>query len=98
MVISPNERKHFLIDVKGLAKKNPWLVKRKEPRSDLYYILVFLSSLGERNEFFVLPQQIANSLVAQHLERPTKAIQPRWDGFAFNAPPDYRSKWELLPQ
>jgi hypothetical protein len=85
------------IDVKGLAKKNPWLVKRKETRPDLYYVLVFLS-LGERNEFFILPQRVANSLVAQHLERPTRAIQPRWDGFAFNAPADYRSKWKLLPQ
>src|SRR5664280_2286235 len=31
MVISPR-RRHFLIDVKGLSARNPWLLKRKHPR------------------------------------------------------------------
>jgi hypothetical protein len=97
MVNSPVEQRHFLIDVKGLAKPNPWLVKRKLLRVDLYYILVFLG-FDEPNEFFILPQEAANDLVVEHLQRPTRGTQPRWDGFAFKAPEAYRGMWELLPQ
>jgi hypothetical protein len=97
MVISPIQKKHFLIDVKGLRKRNPWIVKRKDAYADLYYVLVFLA-VEALNEFFILPQKVANDLVAKHLERPTKATKPRWDGFSFSAPQAYRGKWEILPQ
>ena len=30
MVVSPVQRENFLVDVKGLYRINPWLVKRKE--------------------------------------------------------------------
>jgi hypothetical protein len=42
MVISPEEKKHFLIDVKGLSGTNSWILKRKSLREDLYYVLAFV--------------------------------------------------------
>jgi hypothetical protein len=35
MVVSPVQREMFLIDVKGLYRPNPWLLKRKEVRANL---------------------------------------------------------------
>jgi hypothetical protein len=95
MVISP-AKKHFLIDVKGLARRNPWLVKRKDVRPGLYYVLAFVPS-DEPNQFFILSQRQANDLVDQHFKRPSKRRRPGWDGFAFNAPAEFKGKWDLLP-
>jgi hypothetical protein len=36
MVVSPKRKHMFLIDVKGLYRRNPWLLKRKPQRDDLY--------------------------------------------------------------
>jgi len=40
MAVSPVRKKMFLVDVKGLYRKNPWIIKRKPPRGNLFYILV----------------------------------------------------------
>jgi hypothetical protein len=42
MVVSPLKREMFLIDVKGLYRKNPWLVKRHPPRQNLFYVLAYV--------------------------------------------------------
>ena len=40
--VSPLSKKNFLIDVKGLYKPNPWLIKIKATRDNLYYVLAFV--------------------------------------------------------
>jgi len=42
MVVSPVQKEMFLVDVKGLFRKNPWIVKRKPVRDNLFYILAFV--------------------------------------------------------
>ncbi len=39
MVVSPETKEMFLVDVKGLYRKNPWLIKQKSQRQNLFYIL-----------------------------------------------------------
>jgi hypothetical protein len=39
MVVSPKEKKMFLVDVKDLYRRNPWLIKRKPLRDNLFYVL-----------------------------------------------------------
>jgi hypothetical protein len=96
MVISPNATP-FLVDVKGLRRRNSWLVKRKPPRKGLYYILVYLPE-DEPNRFYILTQVTANRLVKKHLDRPARnRTRPRWDGFAFNAPAPHEDEWGILP-
>jgi hypothetical protein len=92
MVISPRKQ-HFLIDVKGLSAKSPWILKRKRRRSGLYYVLALVPPKG-LNRFFVLPQNIANKLVQKSRERSRQG----WDGFPFRYPEKYEDKWNLLPQ
>ena len=93
---SPRKR-HFLIDVKGLSRRNPWLLKRKRRRSGLYYVLAFVSP-REQNRFFVLTQALANKLVRDHFRRKSKRKRPGWDGFYFKAPLPYEDGWNLLPR
>src|SRR6516164_2941165 len=58
MVRSP-KHVNFSVDVKGLYRKNYWVVRRKERRSDLYYVFAFVPA-DQPNEFFVLTQEQVN--------------------------------------
>src|SRR5205807_9793301 len=42
MAVSPAAKTMFLIDVKGLYRPNPWLIKRKPIRDNLFYVLAFV--------------------------------------------------------
>src|ERR1017187_6186488 len=63
MVVSPESKEMFLVDVKGLYRKNPWIVKRKVARDKLFYIFAFVPT-EETNQFFVMTQAEANLLIA----------------------------------
>ena len=68
MVVSPVQKEMFLVDVKGLFRKNPWIVKRKPVRDNLFYILAFVPR-DEDNQFFVLKQETADLLIQKELRR-----------------------------
>jgi hypothetical protein len=69
MVGSPSS-KLFWVDVKGLSKKNSWMITPKKLRDDLFYVLVLLSHLAEKpkervpDRFFILTQAEANEIEA----------------------------------
>src|SRR5258706_15593126 len=56
MVVSPEGKEMFLVDVKGLYRMNPWLIKRKTGNGKLFYILAYVPT-DAPHEFFVLTQQ-----------------------------------------
>jgi hypothetical protein len=58
MVVSPNGEM-FLIDVKGLYRTNPWIIKRKPVKANLFYVLAFVPAEGP-NQFFVMSQEQAS--------------------------------------
>ena len=41
LVVSP-ERRRFEIDIKGQSTRNFWLIQRREPEEDLFFVLVYL--------------------------------------------------------
>jgi hypothetical protein len=42
-----------MIDVKGLYKRNYWIIKRKKLEKNLYFVLAYVPK-GEPSEYFVL--------------------------------------------
>src|SRR5437867_9241490 len=62
MVVSPKLKQMFLIDVKGLYRANPWVIKRKIVRGGLYYVLTFVPD-DNTNRFFVLGQNQVNTYI-----------------------------------
>src|SRR5579863_9156701 len=58
-VVAPKNKRHFLVDVKGLGSKGAWLLKPKNKRPDLYYILVHVGSTRTSDRFFVLTSKEA---------------------------------------
>ena len=68
MVVSPVKREMFLVDVKGLYRKNPWLIKRKEQRKNLFYVLAYVPT-GEPNQYFIVSQENVLSIIKGELHR-----------------------------
>ena len=101
MVVSPAEKKMFLVDVKGLSRPNPWIVTKKAQRDNLFYILAHVPT-GKPNQFFILTQQqVAQVQAAQVTEdevnRPPRKIKsiPR---FPWRAALPYEDAWTALPK
>lgn len=96
MVVSPARREMFLIDVKGLYRANPWLIKRKSPRANLFYILAFVPARG-LNQFFVLSQKETHALIESELKRLKRPDTYPVTGIAWKFVEPHREAWDALP-
>ena len=68
MVISPEKRTQFLIDVKGQLSKSYWLIARKDTRENLFYVLALVPT-GKPNQFFIMTQDAVNAGIAAEFGR-----------------------------
>jgi hypothetical protein len=96
MVVSPG-RKMFLIDVKGLCKKNPWLISVKAPRENLYYVFAFVPT-GAPNRFFIMTHGEAENHVKAELKRLRRPNDYSRPGIAWNLAMPHEDKWAALPK
>ena len=97
MVVSPKRKQMFLIDVKGLYRRNPWLVKRKPPQPNLFYVLAYVPT-GEPNQFFVMTQAQAGELIDAHLTRLGRPYSYPVTGFYWDNVLEHRDASNVLPQ
>ena len=67
MVISPSGMK-FAVDVKGLYKRNWWLITEKEALQNLFYVLAFVP-VNAPNQFFILRQEQVNEAIRRFVEQ-----------------------------
>jgi hypothetical protein len=104
MVISPKGRA-FSIDVKGLHRRNPWIIKPKLPQENLYYVLTFVPE-DEPNRFFILDQSTANAEVKENQDKARarkrqKGLLPgnvdNVQCIGWTAAEKFESKWNTLP-
>lgn len=97
MCVSPEAKEMFLVDVKGLYRPNPWLVKRKAIRKNLFYALAFVPE-GASNRFFVLTQEETNALIASELTRLGRSDDYRVTGFVWSLAAPHEDAWDKLPE
>jgi hypothetical protein len=97
MVASPIKHEHFLIDVKGLYKKNPWVVSRKEIRANLFYVLAFVPT-DEPNQFFVLSQNQMNRYIKIELDRLGRDSDYPMTGILWKMAFNHKDDWGILPK
>ena len=97
MVVSPTKTKMFLIDVKGLYRMNPWLIKRKFPRTNLFYIFAY-GPAGEPNQFFVMTQQQATQHIQDELSRLHRPDNYSLTGIAWKLALPHKDAWGVLPK
>jgi hypothetical protein len=96
MAVSPGRKEMFLIDVKGLYRRNPWLIKQKEGRSNLFYILVHVPT-DSPNRFFLLAQRDVTQLIKQELKRLERSEDYSVTGFVWNLALPHENAWGILP-
>jgi hypothetical protein len=102
LIVASPSSKPFWVDVKGLSSKNAWIIKSKENRNDLFYILILLSPLAnspkvrDADRFFVLTQAEVNELEAAY-RRAHPNDKGAIPGFGFSAVSAHEDKWEKLP-
>ena len=97
MVVSPMSKKNFLIDVKGLYKRNSWKIKTKATRDNLYYVLAFVPDDSD-NRFFILSQEQVNTHVRDELSRLGRPDNYSSPGIDWKQAKAHEDKWDMLPQ
>jgi len=97
MVVSPTSKKNFLIDVKGLYKPNPWVIKTKATRGSLYYVLAFVPN-DTSNRFFVLSQTQVNTYIRTELARLGRPDNYPMTGILWRQAEAHENRWNVLPQ
>lgn len=97
MCVSPVTKTMFLIDVKGLFRPSPWMVKDKAPREGLFYILAFVPQ-GAANQFWVLLQADINRLLTEYRASGIKYLPTHPSGFNWKTPAAFKDRWDILPK
>jgi len=104
MVYSP-QGKAFVIDVKGLYKKNFWAVRKKPDKAGVYYVLAFVPQ-DAPNRYFILTQaQINAGIEAEFARAQAAAIAKgkadnwveKFPGVAWSYAEQWENSWLSLP-
>jgi hypothetical protein len=95
MCVSPETKAMFLVDVKGLYKPSPWMVKDKPLRVGLFYILAHVPA-GAANNFWIVPQAEINRLLAEY-RLTVKYLPTHPSGFNWRTPAAFKDRWDILP-
>ena len=105
-VISPINRKDFLVAVTGLYKRNPWKLKLKPPGADpgLFRVLAFVPEDGPK-QFFVMTETQAQHLIRADHTRLNRTDRYPAPGITWRkeeqGEPGLRlhlSAWDILPK
>lgn len=97
LMVMSESRRTFLVDAKGLYKKNPFVIKQKATRADLYYILAFVPDEG-KNEFFVMSQEEVQRLSKAELKRLGRSEDYSMPGLSWPCVQPFKNKWDTLPK
>jgi|ERR1035437_1738521 hypothetical protein len=97
MVVSPEQKEMFLVDVKGQYTKGFWILKPKQEREKLFYILAYVPT-DATNHFFVMTQNQANTLVQNELRRLNHPADYSVPGFNWTLALPHKDAWQILPK
>ena len=100
LVVSP-EQHHFMVDVKGQSTRNFWLIQRREPNEDLYFVLVYLPKGNEPPRFFVLSSaelMKRREEYRKHIEATSGKYKDETGGINWTTAFDYENLWDILPR
>lgn len=99
LVVSP-EGEHFMVDVKGQSTKKFWLIQRREPTDDLFFVLVYLPKDYEPPIFCVLSCAELMKLREEYRERiisQGRTYRDELGGINWSTALEYEGRWDTLP-
>jgi len=97
MVVSPKLKQMFLVDVKGLYRKNAWNIKSKPPRDNLYYVLALVPD-DAANQFFIMTQKEMNASINENLKRLGQPDDYTMPGIVWGQASKHGNRWGILPE
>jgi hypothetical protein len=97
MVVSPEQKEMFLVDVKGQYSKGFWIIKPKQARERLFYILALVPA-GEANQFFLMSQDEVNALLRSEQQRLKHPDDYTVQGLNWTLAFRHRDAWHVLPK
>jgi hypothetical protein len=96
-VVSPETSTPFLIDVKGLYRRNSWLARRHPPKPNLFYVLAYVP-VDEPNRFYVMTQEEVREAIESDLRRLGRPDDYPVTGVDWNLAQPHRDAWSKLPR
>jgi hypothetical protein len=76
-------------------KKNPFVIKPKQPRDDLYYILAYVPDKAP-NEFFILSQKEVAETTKVELKRLGRSQDYSMPSLPWSCVQPFKDKWRTL--
>lgn len=99
LVVSPGQV-HFMVDVKGQSTRSFWLIKRGEPRDDLFFVLVYLPKNYEPPKFYILSSaelMKRREEYKRHIESTSGKYDDKTGGINWSTALEYEDRWDVLP-
>jgi hypothetical protein len=99
LVVSPSGIQ-FMVDVKGQSTKNFWLIQNREPRPDLFFVLVYLPKEAEIPKYFILSNKEImkkRNEYREHIENTSGRYDDKVGGINWTTAFSYEDRWESLP-
>jgi hypothetical protein len=90
----------YRIAVKGLHKPGFWIIRRRAPDPQLFYVLAYVPEAPARPAFFVLSQADLIAYEAGHLamaQAQNPAVSEAVQGIHWAPSQVFRDRWDLLP-
>ncbi len=86
------------VDVKGLADRNFWLIKRRTPGRDLFYVLVSVPKDGPPRFFIMSSIEVIQRIDRYKKERlrAGKRYHENMEGFGWADAVEHENRWSIL--
>ena len=100
LLVQSPEGSQFTVDVKGQSTKNFWLIQRRDPIPDHYFVLVYVPKGKEPPSFYILSSDEMMTKRTEYELESTKRGKYRDDmgGFNWSTALPYQDRWEALPK
>ncbi len=89
-----------MVDVKGQSTRNFWLVQRREPRDDLFFVLVYLPKKHAPPKFYILSSKelmARREEYREHIESRGGKYRDDLGGINWATALEYEDRWDVLP-
>jgi len=103
LVATPNQN-HFRVDVKGHSKRNFWDIREREPKKDLYYILVDIFEKPPKyyiltsKEMQIECKKYFDKMKKKRAEQGREFKSARYKGIEAKTAEKYEGRWDILPK
>jgi hypothetical protein len=100
LVVSPDQQTHFMVDVKGQSTRNFWLIQRREPGEDLFFVLVYLPQNHQPPKFYIFSSaelMARREEYRQHIESTSGKYDDTLGGINWSTVSKYEGRWSTLP-